>query len=69
MQGHPAGRARPTSREREREREREYVMTRQSQFIEKSFKKTENFEHSVVLLVFLFTLGKRRIVTLDWLGL
>ena len=30
----------------------------QSQFIEKGFKKTENFEqYSVVLLLFLFTLG------------
>ena len=30
----------------------------QFQFIEKGFKKTENFEHSVVLLLFLFTLDK-----------
>ena len=30
----------------------------QSQFIEKGFKKTENFEHSVVLLLFLCTVDK-----------
>ena len=29
----------------------------QSQFIEKGFKKNENFEHDAVLLLFLFTLG------------
>ena len=29
----------------------------QSQFIKKGFKKAENFEHSVVLLLFLFPLN------------
>ena len=32
----------------------------QSQFIGKGFKKTENFEHNVVLLLSLFTLDKQQ---------
>ena len=34
----------------------------QSQFIEKVFKKTENFKRSVVLLLFVFTLDKRALL-------
>ena len=33
-----------------------------SHFIEKGLKKTENFEHIVVLLLFLFTLNKLKVV-------
>ena len=34
----------------------------QSQFIEKGFKKTENFKQIVVLMLFLFTLDKRALL-------
>lgn len=65
------------SAERHRYRERElgyihlrlclrmYLSIIQSQFIEKCLKKTGNVEHSVVLLLFLFTLDNKKRSTLQ----